>query len=342
MAARPTLRDISERAGLSTYAVSRAIAGKPGVSASTRGRVLAIAAELGYVPNLLGRSLRETRTPMVGLVVADAANPFYGRLHKSLEAVFRERELTLMLLNSDDETTVERQKLELLRAYQPTGLIISPAVNSSLGPEMLATFPGAILVSRTLERLDAPAVVTNEHEVMKEATEALMKLGHRRVLAVLGPEASSTTKKREAGYRAAALLFGCEPLVRYTDQSSAGGRESFREAMVTDPSVTAAIAFNVPVTEGILAGLRDLGLVCPRDLSLIGFSDADWMEFVRPSITAVVQPIEAMGELAARLLLQIIDGESVADGSHVVESRLVLRESVAAPATTPVPERGTR
>ncbi|OLT05728.1 hypothetical protein BJF90_01720 [Pseudonocardia sp. CNS-004] len=104
-----------------------------------------------------------------------------------------------------------------------------------------------------------------------------------------------------------------------------------RHALQDDPGLTAAVGFNAPVTEGILRGLRDEGLECPRDVSLVGFTDAPWMSFYPPPITVVGQPVAAMGELAARLVLDLLDGTPVTADLHVVPSTLLHRESVAPP-----------
>ncbi|OLT09227.1 hypothetical protein BJF90_44520 [Pseudonocardia sp. CNS-004] len=163
------MKTVAAHAGVSAQTVSRVLRGTGYVSEETRARVLASVAAVGYRPNAVGRSLRATRTPMVGLLITDITNPFYASLHKSIEAVFRTRGLTLMLLNSDDDRETERQQLELVRSYRPSGLVVAPAVHSSLTTEDLAGFGAAVLVSRTLPGLDVPSVVTNEPEAMVEA-----------------------------------------------------------------------------------------------------------------------------------------------------------------------------
>ncbi|MBO0873710.1 MAG: LacI family DNA-binding transcriptional regulator [Pseudonocardia sp.] len=327
-----TVKTVAARAGVSAQTVSRVLRDTGYVSEGTRAKVLAAVAAVGYRPNAVGRSLRATRTPMVGLLITDIGNPFYAAVHKSIEAVFRRRGLTLMLLNSDDDRETERQQLELLGSYRPSGLLVAPAVHSTLTTADLTGFGAAVLVSRTLPNLAVPSVVTNEPEAMSEATRELLDAGHRRIAAVLGPEGASTTMRREAGYREAVLAAGVEPLVLYTDQTGPGARAALRRALRAHPGITAALGFNAPVTAGILAALRDEGLCCPRDVSLVGFTDAPWMAFYPPPITVVLQPVEAMGRLAARLVLDLVDGKPIRPEPHVVPSTLLRRDSVVAPA----------
>ncbi|MHA6616523.1 LacI family DNA-binding transcriptional regulator [Pseudonocardia sp. DLS-67] len=326
-----TVKTVAVHAGVSAQTVSRVLRGTGYVSEETRARVLASVAAVGYRPNAVGRGLRAARTPMVGLLITDITNPFYASLHKSVEAVFRERGLTLMLLNSDDDPATERRQLDLVGSYRPSGLLVAPAVHSTLTTDDLAGFGAAVLVSRTMPDLATPSVVTNEPEAMGEATRALLDAGHQRIAAVLGPRNASTTVRREAGYRDAVRAVGAEPIVLHTDQTGPGARAAIRRALQADAGLTAAIGFNAPVTEGILTGLRDEGLRCPGDVSVVGFTDAPWMSFYPPPITVVRQPVEAMGELAARLVLDLLDGTPVTAGLHVVPSTLLHRESVAPP-----------
>lgn len=330
-AASPTVKTVAAHAGVSAQTVSRVLRGTGYVSQRTREKVLAAVEAVGYRPNALGRSLRATKTPMVGLLITDITNPFYARLHKALEAVFRERGLTLMLLNSDDDPGTERQQLDLLSSYQPSALLIAPAIKSSLTGRDLARLGTAVLVSRTVPDLDVPSVVTNEQEAMLEATRALLDAGHRRIAAIMGPAGASTTQHRAAGYRAAMTDAGAEPLVFFSDQTASGARSLIKQALHDHPRITAAVTFNDPVTAGALAGMRDRGLRCPHDLSLVGFTDAMWMEHYQPPITVVRQPVEELGKLAAHLVLDLLDGRSVPNEPHIVPSHLLQRESVVPP-----------
>jgi len=326
-----TIKTVADHAGVSAQTVSRVLRGHGYASEPTRLRVLAAVEAVGYRPNAVGRSLRATRTPIVGLLITDIRNPFYAIIHKSSEAVFRQQGLTVMLLNSDDDAETELQQLELVSSYRPSALLLTPAVNSVLTAKNLAPFDNVILISRVLPGVVAPAVLTNERDATQEATQALLNAGHRHVVAILGPLEASTTQNREAGYRTAMGEAGGEPVVVYTDQTTVGARAAMSGVLRARPELTGIIGFNVPVTEGILLGCRDEGRKLPRDMSLIGFSDAPSMESHEPPISVVQQPVEAMGQLAAKLILDLIEGRHVDNGPHVVPSNLVMRKSVSRP-----------
>ena len=329
---RPTVWTVSREAQVSAQTVSRVLTGSANVKPEKAERVLAAIKSQGYTPDAVGRSLRATRTPMIGLVVADVTNPFYARLHRALEKSVGPI-YSLMLLNCDDHPGVERRQLDLLRSYRPTGLVIAPSAGSSLDESDVALFENVVTVSRQIESFDVPAVVTDEAFAMTAATNELIAYGHRRIAAVLGREGISTTSQREQGF--VDTIAGHPDIVgmvRYTGGSSADGRAAMRELFESATAPTAVIGFNSQVSEGMLAAMWDARLECPRDISIIAFTDVGWMESHRPPITAVAQPVEEMGRLAGSFIQALARGESVANGPHIVPSRLIRRESVAAPA----------
>lgn len=331
------MRDVAEAAGVSSQTVSRVLNERGYTSEETRRRVVEAAERLGYAPNVLGRSLRSTRSPMVGLAVSDIGNPFYARLHRAIEKPLRDAGLSVLLLNCDDDPELESAQLDLLASYRPTGLVLAPAAGSRFSAQHVGVFENVVLVSRTVADLDVPTVVTNETEAFAQAAEELFGAGHRRVAAVLGPEGVSTTQLREAGLRQA-VSAGRDrhSIVRYTEGTSVAGRMAMRELLADEHGVTGVLGFNVPVTEGILVAVREAGLRVPGDVSVIGFTDAGWMSAVYPAVTAVTQPVEEMGRLAGELIVAMTRGERPRETPHlVVPGALVRRESVAPPREEP-------
>ncbi|MEV0612008.1 LacI family DNA-binding transcriptional regulator [Nonomuraea sp. NPDC050404] len=325
-----TIYTVARAAGVSAQTVSRVLNGTGQVSAATRASVLAAIEAQGYRPNAVGRSLRASRTPMIGVLVADIGNPFYARLHRAIERSLSGSGYSLMLMNTDDDPRIERRQLDLLRSYRPTGLVAVPSAGSALGETDLRAYGHVVSASRVLDGMGVPAVVTNEREAVGLATAELLVYGHTEVAIVLGPAKASTTRAREEGFRAA-LGPGHRAHVRHTDGTRAGGEAAAGELLAARPGVTGMIGFNALVTEGIVSALQSAGRRCPQDVSVIGFTDAGWMTLHRPPITVIDQPVEEMGALAGRLLLDMAAGESVEPGPRVVPSTLIRRASVAPP-----------
>ncbi|PRX53309.1 LacI family transcriptional regulator [Nonomuraea fuscirosea] len=347
--AKATIYTVARAVGVSAQTVSRVLNGTGQVSEKTRAAVLAAIEAQGYRPNAVGRSLRASRTPMVGVLVADIGNPFYARLHRAIERRLSGSGYSLMLMNCDDDARIERRQLELLRSYRPTGLVIVPSVGSSLSAADLPAYGHVVSVSRVLDGLPVPAVVTDERESVRAAAEELIAHGHTELALISGPEQASTARAREEGFhQALARHPGRRGIVRHTDGTRAGAQAAAGELLGTRPGPaamgpaatnptatgpTAMVGFNALVTEGIVSAIMAAGLRCPEDVSVVGFTDAGWMTLHRPPISVIDQPVEEMGALAGRLLLDLAAGESVAPGPRVVPSTLIRRGSVAAPST---------
>ncbi|MEV0310890.1 LacI family DNA-binding transcriptional regulator [Nonomuraea fuscirosea] len=347
--AKATIYTVARAVGVSAQTVSRVLNGTGQVSEKTRAAVLAAIEAQGYRPNAVGRSLRASRTPMVGVLVADIGNPFYARLHRAIERRLSGSGYSLMLMNCDDDARIERRQLELLRSYRPTGLVIVPSVGSSLSAADLPAYGHVVSVSRVLDGLPVPAVVTDERESVRAAAEELIAHGHTELALISGPEQASTARAREEGFhQALARHPGRRGIVRHTDGTRAGAQAAAGELLGTRPGPaamgpaatnptatgpTAMVGFNALVTEGIVGAIMAAGLRCPEDVSVVGFTDAGWMTLHRPPISVIDQPVEEMGALAGRLLLDLAAGESVAPGPRVVPSTLIRRGSVAAPST---------
>ncbi|TYB56959.1 LacI family transcriptional regulator [Nonomuraea sp. PA05] len=333
--ARATIYTVAQAAGVSAQTVSRVLNGTGQVSARTKAAVLAAIEAQGYRPNAVGRSLRASRTPMIGMLVADVGNPFYARLHRAIERRLAGSGYSLMLMNCDDDARIEHRQLELLRSYRPAGLVIVPSVGSSLTDARLQEFGHVVSVSRVLSDVHVPAVVTDEADAVAAAASELVAYGHAGIAIILGPREASTTRAREQGFRAAVDSHPqARGLVRHTDGTRQGAQEAADALLRAHPEVTGVIGFNALVTEGIVSALLTAGRRCPDDVSVIGFTDAGWMTLHRPAISVIDQPVEEMGALAGRLLLDMAAGETVDPGPHVVPSTLVRRGSVAPPSTT--------
>ncbi|MCG5216392.1 LacI family DNA-binding transcriptional regulator [Streptosporangium sp. KLBMP 9127] len=333
--ARATIYTVARAVGVSAQTVSRVLNGTGQVSEKTRAAVFAAIEAQDYRPNAVGRSLRASRTPMIGVLVADIGNPFYARLHRAIERRVAGSGYSLMLMNCDDDAQIERHQLDLLRSYRPTGLVIVPSIGSSLSDDDLRAFGHVVSVSRVLDDVHVPAVVTNGREAVGDATAELLAHGHTEIAMILGPRKASTTRDREEGFNAALSRSpGCRGLVRHTDGTRSGGEAAASELLRTHPGVTGMIGFNALVTEGIVSAVRTAGRRCPDDVSIIGFTDAGWMTLYPPAISVIDQPVEEMGALAGDLLLDMASGKSVDPGPRVVPSTLIRRGSVAPPATT--------
>jgi DNA-binding LacI/PurR family transcriptional regulator len=352
--ATPTLPDVAQAAGVSTATAARALGGYGSVREETRLRVQAAAADLGYRANSLARSLITGSTNTVGVVLADIENSFFARALRGIADTAHTEGFEVVLVNSDEDLDNERSAVRVLTEKRVDGLVVCPADardTSHLRGVVNAGIP-LVLLDRRVPRLAADVVGIDNHAAAQEATAHLLAAGHKRVGLLTGGNpllsealhapgligveriAATTVGTRAAGYRDALKSAGLplDPAL-----ISAEGFHREEAAMATrrmldlpDPP-TAILALDSVLALGVLQALRDRGLSCPDDVSLVGFDDAEWAVVASPPLTVVAPPVYEIGAEAFRLLLRRMQGGNHRPVRKVLPASLVVRESVGAP-----------
>jgi LacI family transcriptional regulator len=333
-----SIREVARQAGVSQATAARALGGYGRTSAATSARVLAAAAQLGYRPNELARSMVTKTTHTIGLVLADIQNPFFARIARAVADVARQRGYALLLANTDNDLIQEREAVRVLAAKQVDGLIVVPSSHTD-GAHLAALAPHGIpivLLDRLVDGLVADTVMVDNDTAAFDAIAHLTALGHRRIALITGSETLASTAARIAGYRralAAAGIPATEALVQivpYTRAASAALTvELLNRPLAERP--TAIFATDSLLTAGILEAIHAAGCAVPADLSLISFDDTEWATIVQPPLTVVEQPIGELGRLAAERLLARIGGDESPPQRHRLAATLLLRQSCAPP-----------
>jgi LacI family transcriptional regulator len=353
--AMATVQDVAKLAGVSTATAARALGGYGSVRAATQQRVLDAAAELGYRPNALARSMITGLTHSIGVVLADIENPFFYGALRGITDTARSRGFDVLLANTDEDPADERKVIAALVERRVEGLILCPTDGESRSHlnALLRSGMPVVLLDRPMRGFKADSVGLDNRHAAADATRHLIELGHRRIAIVTGgpPEAepllrrplmkgverigNTTFPARAAGFRDAMLAAGIEPRPDYI--SAAGFHRHEAEAaaiglLQLDEPPTAIIAFDSVLTLGVLLAFRRLGLRCPEDVSLVGFDDAEWAEVVSPALSVVRQPVYDIGAKACQLLLDRIGSPERKPSSHRLKGTFVERASTAAPA----------
>lgn len=339
--AKPTMKDVAARAGVDTSTVSRALNEhtRDMLSADTVDRVLAAAEELGYRPNVLARGLRTQRSGLVGMVVPDLTNPFFPPIVRGLEDTLGAENITLIVVNTDNDADRERSSLQSLVGRQVDGLVLATSHIDYREPdvEMLPHGLPLVLVNRRSPNVDVSFVVPDDDAAVHEVVEYLVQLGHTRLAHLAGPQAVSTGKARLAAFMDACRRFGIEaPAVETTGAFVADeGTAACQRLLEAAPDVTAIFAANDLIAVGALRALRGSGRVVPDDVSLVGYNDMPLVDLIDPPLTTVAVPQVEMGRTAGRLLLAQLDPDVVDEDrlrGIILPSRLVVRRSTAAPS----------
>jgi DNA-binding LacI/PurR family transcriptional regulator len=329
------MKQIAKIARVSLGTVSHVLNESATVREPLRRRVMDAVAAVGYQPSQLARGLRRDKTNMIGMIIPDVTNPFFPAVVRGAEDMAFANGLRLVLCNTDNDHSKEIIHLKELRTYLPSGLIVIPSNFSDLTVQ--AEFyrrsgTAVVVVDRLPRDWNGDTVTADNEEGAYEAGKYLIRLGHRRLAVIAGPQHLSNARSRVKGFKRALreqkVVIGPE----YIQEASFDRHGGYAKAMVLlrmIPRPTAIFASNDMMALGALLAFRQSGIRCPEDISLIGFDDLDLAETTNPALSSVSQAGYQMGTTAARILVDRVRGDDGPFKHVILETALRIRESVA-------------
>jgi len=327
-----TIRDVAKRAGVAPITVSRVINNSGYVNEKTRARVEIAIEDLGYVPNVLARSLRSRRTDTLGLILTDISNPFWTTVARGVEDAASDAGFNVILCNTDESEVEQDKYLHVLVQKQVDGVLLVPA-RSAVEPIKFiqSQNTSAVVLDRRIPNSQTDVVRCDSEGGAYQLTRLLLSLGHRRIAMLSGPLGVSTAEDRVAGYRRALAEAGVDvdaAPVCYGEFSLQSGYDMTLQVLARTPRPSALFAGNNFIAIGALRALRDTGLRVPEDLALVGFDDLPADLVVDPFLTVAAQPAYEMGRQATELLLARLSEEAPAAYQEIVlPTEIVVRES---------------
>ncbi|MGZ8803698.1 MAG: LacI family DNA-binding transcriptional regulator [Microbacterium sp.] len=330
---RPTISDVARSAGVSKGLVSFALNGRPGVNAATRDRILQVAAEMGWSPDLRARSLSTNRSYALGLVLHRdteivAGDPFFPAFIAGVE-----RELSgagqALVLASVATGELEAQTYRKLAAERRVDGVFLADLRAA--DERLALVEELGLAAVSLGHPDVispfPAVSVDDVDGVVATVDHLVDRGHRAIAHVAGSFAMLHARRRRDAFTARCAERGVEARIVETDFSAQQGGEATAVLIADAADRPTAITYSndLMALAGIAVAQR-AGLSVPADLSIAGFDDTDIARYVYPSLTSVATDAVEWGAAAARALLAVIAGVARED-TDLAPARLVVRES---------------
>lgn len=329
---RPTLAHVAEHAGVSVASASRAL---NGASASLEmiARVEAAAAQLGYVADVMARSLKVGRTEQLALSVADLGNPVYVSMMRAVESVVREAGYRLVLSSTGSDADEEIEILRNLNRGYADGLVISPLrVTPGLLTELAGVRLPVVVVGTLPASVRVDNVRANSPRGIGLAVDHLVSTGRTRIAFVNGPLDTVPGASRARGFaracRAAELSIPEELRVVTEDFTYAAG-ERAAERLLTGPLPDAVLCANDLLAVGAMRGLAAGGVRVPADVAVVGMDDTDLARQCTPSLTSVSLGSTERGRIAAILLLERLADDDRAPRRVTVQPRLSVRESSA-------------
>ncbi|MBF6214464.1 LacI family DNA-binding transcriptional regulator [Nocardia puris] len=332
---RPTMEDVAARAGVSRALVSLVMRGSPKVSEHRRRAVLAAAQDLGYQPHMLARSLASRTSNMVGVMVSDLRNAYFGDVVEGMDAAAQDAGLELILNTGRRSATRERTALETLLSFRPGGIVLlSPVLPAAAIREAARQCP-IVLVSRNSSIAAVDTVNDDGEAGAALAVDHLAGLGHRRIVHFDGGSAFTAAPRRR-GYVAAMERHGLEPLVipsEHTDDAGIAAVGKILKLFSRNAFPTALVCGNDFNAVGAMSALEEAGLRVPQDVSIVGYDNSSLAALRHVSLTTVDQPRTKIGRLAVVAL-----AERLRDG-RTTPVRLRLEPTLVVRATTAVPPR---
>jgi LacI family transcriptional regulator len=331
------LKDIARQAGVSVMTVSKALRDESDVSAATKARLKALALQMGYVPDSSAQGLRTKTTRMFGLVIPSITDPIFARIVFAIEERARELGYDILLAHTLNQSEREEQCIRRLLSRRVDGLFISPVYRFSSEARIYQEIqarktPVVLLGPPALFCRGFPGAEVDELSASYNVTQHLLKLGHKRIAYLTGPQVAPWAHERFEGYRRAlreANLDVDDKLVFQAGGTIEDGTKAALQMLNENCGATAVQAVNDLVAIGCAVTLLAQGLKIPDDVSVAGFGNILLTEHFRVPLTTVRQPKLRLGIAAMDIMMQLLRGERTQ--TRRLPAELLARESSAAP-----------
>ncbi len=327
-----TLKDIAKRAHVTSATVSMVINHKPNISQKTRDKVLAIAHEMNYYPNVIARGLAIRKSNSIGVIVPNLASSYVVRILQGIKSTNKDINYTVQLFDTIGQKETESQLFQrLARERRIDGAII---IDSSCSEKKLKVFNEesvpCILVAQKCDIMDS--VFVNNKQGAREAIDFLISKKHRKIACVTCSKKNLPIKERLDGYKQSLNLnkipFNDKLIFGVKDDTMADGESVFSKIIKSPYKPTAVF---VPagdfVAIGIIKMAKRTGLNIPEDLAVVGFDDLPAAEVIEPTLTTVRQPKLEMGDNAIDLIIEKIENPTSTIKHKELLTKLIIRNS---------------
>jgi DNA-binding LacI/PurR family transcriptional regulator len=332
-----TIKDVARAAGVAASTVSRYLNGQLRVSPATEAKVLEAVAELGYVPNAAARNLARRRSGVIGFVVPEISNPYFGTIADYVvEAVERHGRLVL-LCSHRSQSVKQASYIDLLASGAIDGMLYlgSFRTNERLAAAIADGLPVVIVDEPIAGLPPVPTVVMDDYAGGYQAASYLVALGHRRIAFVSGPAELGSVQERYRGYCDALSVGGLDASsqVRLSGQfTEQFGMSALPHLLAAASPPSAAFVASDYIALGVISAAETHGVRVPGDLSIVGFDDIRFAQYVRPRLTTIRSPVDRLAATGVELLFERLHDPQAPARYQVLSVELVIRESAAAPA----------
>ncbi len=328
-----TVKDIAKQAGVSTATVSRAFANPQQVSEATRNKVKQAADKLGYAPNAIARSLRTQQAKTIVVILPDISNPFFSDIIKGIEKIAHREGYKVLIGDADQDIDRAKKYLDLVHSKQADGVLLLTAdlpLSVLIDDNQQAKLP-FVMVCEYYADTDIPRVHIDNEASARSVIELLVEKGHKKIACITGQASNAITVARMKGmrdYMQETALELSQNFICEGDYTLQSGYDLARQLLCLEERPSAIFCHNDEMAIGVLRCAREMDIIVPEMLSVVGFDNIPFSEYCTPQLTTVHQPRQLIGETAMLRLLDLLAGNTHPTNSALAVS-LKIRETVA-------------
>lgn len=304
------IKDVAKKAGVSPATVSRVINGTANVDPIKKELVLAAIDETGFKPNELARALYKKSSKIIGVIVPNIENAFFGELARAIEEEAYQNNYRILLCNSLNDTKKELLNIQTLNQLNADGVIIMTN-SENLASQIGQCKVPFVILDRKISGLNEIALIEADHyKGGRMAMEHLLECGCRNIVCMRGPQKYSSGQQRFRGYQDVCREQGLPEQWLDCDYDYEEGLYVAEKLLETYPDADGILACNDMVAIATYKVLLDRGLRVPEDVQLMGFDNIRFSRLFAPEFSTIVQPITEMGRLATQVIVSHANGES--------------------------------
>ncbi len=331
-----TLKIIAGSANVSVTTVSRVLSGKAEkyrISKKTEDIVYRIAQDLKYEPNQLARALRMKQSCTIGVIIPDISNPFFSSIVRHVEIESRKAGYIVMVCDSQEDTEIEKNAINMLEMRKVDGMIICPVGEESKYIEKLINRKTPVVITdRYFPNLNLSYVTSDNYNGSIQAVNHFIEKGHRKIAFIQGLSESSVNKDRLRGYKNVHQMNSLPINESYIVGENFGEHSGYigsKILMSGSDHPTAILACSNLICLGAMRALREDQLRIPDDISMIAFDDHPYSDYLYTPMTTIRQKVKDIGKISIKLLFDIIDLENPSEKKEIiVPTELIVRKSV--------------
>lgn len=329
----PVIKDIAEILNISVSTVSRALRDTYDVNPETRNKVLAVANQLKYKPNIHASALASGNTKNIGVVIPFITNYYFSTVISGIQETAYQNGYNLILLVTNDSAEREQSMIENLSITSLDGLLVSISSNSIMVDHFQSLIDNGISVvffDRVPKDVEATKVMQDDFQGAFDATEHLIHNGYTRIAHIAGNEHLTFTQNRLHGYLEALKKYQIpfrEEWIIYSGFSQQCGEDDMKKLLSLNEQPDAVFAVNDRKAVGAICTLKNSGLRVGKDIGVIGFTNDPISTIIDPPLSTIEEPAFDIGKQSCELLIKHIGNKKILPKEIILPSKLIIRES---------------